>query len=76
MKISADLNPFYFKLSPAIVMLEMENADAMNNLLNRFKEAFHIRDIISLRMNALSMNPKLNKLLVIVSLRRNDIDAL
>ena len=37
-KISADLNPFYFKLSPAIVMLEMENADAMNNLLNRFKE--------------------------------------
>ncbi len=37
MKISADLNPFFFKLSPAIVMLEMESADTMNNLLDRFK---------------------------------------
>ena len=38
MKISADLNPFFFELSPAIVLLEMENAEAMNNLLNRFKD--------------------------------------
>jgi DNA-binding Lrp family transcriptional regulator len=37
-KITADLNPFYFKLLPAIVMLEMESAEAMNNLLNRFKD--------------------------------------
>lgn len=38
MKISADLNPFFFNLSPAIVMLEMEDANAMNNLLIRFKD--------------------------------------
>ena len=38
MKIAADLNPFYFRLSPAIVMLEMESAEAMNNLLSRFKD--------------------------------------
>ena len=38
MKISADLNPFVFNLSPAIVMLEMEDSNAMNNLLNRFKD--------------------------------------
>jgi len=37
-KVSAMLNPFSFKLSPAIVLLEMENAEAMQNLLNRFKD--------------------------------------
>lgn len=37
-KVSASLNPFFFKLSPAIVLLEMESAEAMQNLLERFKE--------------------------------------
>jgi DNA-binding Lrp family transcriptional regulator len=36
-KVSASLNPFFFKLSPAIVLLEMESAEAMQNLLDRFK---------------------------------------
>jgi len=37
-KVSALLNPFSFKLSPAIVLLEMESAEAMQNLLDRFKD--------------------------------------
>jgi len=37
-KVSALLNPFSFKLFPAIVLLEMESADAMQSLLNRFKD--------------------------------------
>jgi DNA-binding Lrp family transcriptional regulator len=37
-KISALINPSTLKLHPAIVMLEMENAEAMQKLLNRFKE--------------------------------------
>ncbi|MGB9960392.1 MAG: AsnC family transcriptional regulator [Candidatus Bathyarchaeales archaeon] len=37
-KVSASLNPFYFKLHPAVVLLEMENADAMQRLLERFKD--------------------------------------
>jgi DNA-binding Lrp family transcriptional regulator len=37
-KVSALLNPFSFKLFPAIVLLEMESAKAMQNLLNRFKD--------------------------------------
>lgn len=37
-KVSASLNPFYFKLHPAIVLLEMESAEAMRNLLERFKD--------------------------------------
>ena len=37
-KVSASFNPFSFKLFPAIVLLEMENAEAMQNLLNRFKD--------------------------------------
>jgi DNA-binding Lrp family transcriptional regulator len=36
-KVSALLNPFYFKLFPAIVLLEMESAKAIQNLLERFK---------------------------------------
>ena len=36
--VSALLNPFSFKLSPAIVMLEMESVEAMQNLLDRFKD--------------------------------------
>jgi DNA-binding Lrp family transcriptional regulator len=36
-KMSALLNPTSFKLLPAIVMLEMESADAMQNLIDRFK---------------------------------------
>jgi DNA-binding Lrp family transcriptional regulator len=38
LKVSAMLNPFSFKLSPAIVLLEMESAEAMQSLLDRFKD--------------------------------------
>ncbi len=37
-KVSALLNPTELGLHPAIVMLEMENAGAMQNLLDRFKD--------------------------------------
>lgn len=37
-KISALMNPFFFKLHPAIVLLEMESAEAMEKLLARFKD--------------------------------------
>ncbi len=37
-KISALINPTALKLHPAIVMLEMESAEAMQNLLDRFKD--------------------------------------
>jgi DNA-binding Lrp family transcriptional regulator len=37
-QVSALLNPFSFKLFPAVVLIEMESAEAMQNLLERFKE--------------------------------------
>lgn len=37
-KVSALLNPAQLKLLPAIVMLEMESAEAMQNLIDRFKD--------------------------------------
>ncbi|XES77168.1 MAG: Lrp/AsnC family transcriptional regulator [Candidatus Bathyarchaeia archaeon] len=37
-KVSALINPSALKLHPAIVMLEMESAEAMQNLLDRFEE--------------------------------------
>jgi DNA-binding Lrp family transcriptional regulator len=37
-KVSALINPKALKLHPAIVMLEMESAEAMQKLLDRFKE--------------------------------------
>jgi DNA-binding Lrp family transcriptional regulator len=37
-KVSALVNPNALKLHPAIVMLEMESAEAMQELLNRFEE--------------------------------------
>jgi DNA-binding Lrp family transcriptional regulator len=37
-KISALINPNALKLYPAIVMLEVESAEAMQNLLDRFEE--------------------------------------
>ena len=37
-KVSALLNPISLKLFPAIVMLEMESAEAMQTLLERFKD--------------------------------------
>jgi DNA-binding Lrp family transcriptional regulator len=37
-KISALINPSALKLHPAIVMLEMDSAEAMQDLLNRFEE--------------------------------------
>lgn len=36
--VSALINPKALKLHPAIVMLEMESAEAMQNLLERFKD--------------------------------------
>ena len=37
-KVSALINPNGLELHPAIVMLEMESAEAMKNLLDRFEE--------------------------------------
>jgi DNA-binding Lrp family transcriptional regulator len=37
-KVAALINPRALKLHPAIVMLEMESAEAMQDLLNRFEE--------------------------------------
>jgi DNA-binding Lrp family transcriptional regulator len=37
-KVSALVNPGALKLHPAIVMLEMESAEAMQELLNRFEQ--------------------------------------
>jgi DNA-binding Lrp family transcriptional regulator len=37
-KVSALINPNALKLHPAIVMLEMESAEAMQNVLDRFEE--------------------------------------
>jgi DNA-binding Lrp family transcriptional regulator len=37
-KVSALINPNVLKLHPAIVMLEMESAEAMQNVLDRFEE--------------------------------------
>jgi DNA-binding Lrp family transcriptional regulator len=37
-KVAALINPNVLKLHPAIVMLEMESAEAMQNLVERFKD--------------------------------------
>ncbi len=37
-QVTALLNPFFFKLHPALVLLEMESAEAVQNLLGRFKD--------------------------------------
>lgn len=44
-KVSALINPNALKLHPAIVMLEMESAEAMQNLLNRFEECPRVVEI-------------------------------
>jgi DNA-binding Lrp family transcriptional regulator len=44
-KVSALLNPSFFKLLPAIVLLEMESAEAMQKLLDRFKECPRVINI-------------------------------
>jgi DNA-binding Lrp family transcriptional regulator len=44
-KVSALINPSALKLHPAIVMLEMESAEAMQNLLNRFEECPRVVEI-------------------------------
>lgn len=44
-QVSTLLNSSSFKLSPAIVMLEMETAEAMQNLLNRFRECPRVINI-------------------------------
>lgn len=37
-QVSALINPLSLKLFPALVLMEMENAEAMQNLLERFKD--------------------------------------
>jgi DNA-binding Lrp family transcriptional regulator len=44
-KISALINPSVLKLHPAFVMLEMESAEAMQDLLNRFEECPRVVEI-------------------------------
>jgi DNA-binding Lrp family transcriptional regulator len=44
-KVSALINPKVLKLHPAIVMLEMESAEAMQNVLDRFEECPRIIQI-------------------------------
>ena len=44
-QVSALLNSSSFKLSPAIVMLEMENAETMQNLLDRFRDCPRVINI-------------------------------
>ncbi len=44
-KVSALINPNALKLHPAIVMLEMESAEAMQQLLDRFEECPRIIQI-------------------------------
>jgi len=44
-KVSALINPNTLKLHPAIVMLEMESADAMQELLDRFEQCPRIVQI-------------------------------
>jgi len=44
-KVSALINPNALKLHPAIIMLEMESAEAMQELLNRFEQCPRIIQI-------------------------------
>jgi DNA-binding Lrp family transcriptional regulator len=44
-KVSASLSPFFFKLSPAIVLLEMDSAKAMQNLIDRFQDCPRVINI-------------------------------
>lgn len=44
-KVSASLNPGQLKLLPAMVMLEMESAEAMQNLIERFKDCPRVINI-------------------------------
>lgn len=46
-KISAALNTASLKLCPAVVMLEMENSEAMMKLLERFKECPRVINIFT-----------------------------
>jgi DNA-binding Lrp family transcriptional regulator len=44
-KMSALLNPFALKLFPAIILLEMESTEAMQKLLDRFKDCPRVINI-------------------------------
>ena len=44
-KVTALMNPFFFKLYPAVVLLEMESAEAMQKLLERFKDCPRVINI-------------------------------
>ena len=39
------MNPSFFKLYPAVVLLEMESAEAMQRLLERFKDCPRVINI-------------------------------
>jgi DNA-binding Lrp family transcriptional regulator len=44
-KVTTLMNPFFFKLHPAVVLLEMESAEAMQKLLERFKDCPRVINI-------------------------------
>jgi DNA-binding Lrp family transcriptional regulator len=44
-KVTTLINPFFFKLYPAVVLLEMESAEAMQKLLERFKDCPRVINI-------------------------------
>jgi DNA-binding Lrp family transcriptional regulator len=44
-QVSTLLNSFSYKLSPAIIMMEMETAEAMQHLLDRFRECPRVINI-------------------------------
>jgi DNA-binding Lrp family transcriptional regulator len=44
-KVTTVMNPFFFKLCPAVVLLEMESAEAIQKLLERFKDCPRVINI-------------------------------
>jgi len=44
-KVTTLMNPFFFKLYPAVVLLEMESGEAMQKLLERFKDCPRVINI-------------------------------
>jgi len=47
-KVTTLINPFFFKLYPAIVLLEMESAEDMQKLLERFKDCPRVINIFKI----------------------------
>ena len=61
-KVTTLINPFFFKLYPAIVLLEMESAEDIQRLLERFKDCPRVIHIFKnnrrLQPNSLSHSRK------------------